>query len=112
MTGSPPITTFTITGFNFSEEDFKKHGIRSFTMRHAFNLREGFRRKDFTISDRMIGKPPMVEGPNEGITVDNELLADNLFNLLDWNLADAVPSLEALRSLGGLEKVIADLYPE
>jgi len=100
-----------ITGFNYSDEDARKLGIRSFAMRHAFNLREGFRRKDYTISDRIIGNPPMKTGPLADVTVDVEQLADNFYTALDWNPADGVPKLEALRRIGGLDNVIRDLYP-
>jgi aldehyde:ferredoxin oxidoreductase len=102
-----------ITGFDFEDEEIlNKTGLRSFTIRHAFNLREGLRRKDWDISQRMVGKPPLKEGPNAGVTVDNEKLADNFFHALDWNVEDAVPTKEALERIGGLENVIKDLYPE
>jgi aldehyde:ferredoxin oxidoreductase len=101
-----------ITGFDYSADDINKLGLRSFTMRHAFNLREGLRRHDFAISGRIVGNPPLQEGPNTGVTVDTEQLADSFYNALGWNAADGVPTLEVLRDIGGLEKVIRDLYPE
>jgi aldehyde:ferredoxin oxidoreductase len=101
-----------ITGFDYSEEDVKKLGLRSFTIRHAFNLREGLRRKDFDISGRIVGSPPLSEGPNAGVTVDAEQLADNFYNALGWNVSDGVPKIEALKDIGGLEKVMWDLYPK
>lgn len=99
-----------LTGFEFTPEDERKLGLRSFTMRHAFNLREGFRRRDFTISDRAVGKPPLKEGPLADVTIDNEKLADNLYAALGWNVEDAVPSKAFLEEIGGLENVIRDLY--
>ncbi len=101
-----------ITGFEYSEDDMKKLGLRSFSIRHAFNLREGLRRKDFEISGRIVGDPPLKEGPNTGVTVDTEKLADNFYTALGWNVNDAMPKIEALRSVGNLENVIRDLYPE
>ena len=100
-----------ITGFEYSEDDVKKLGLRSFTMRHAFNLREGLRRRDFEISGRIVGSPPLQEGPNAGVTVGTEQLADSFYTALNWNVSDGVPKLEALRHVGGLENVIKDLYP-
>jgi aldehyde:ferredoxin oxidoreductase len=99
-----------ITGFSYSDEDVTNLGLRSYTMRHAFNLREGLRRKDFDISDRIVGKPPLKEGPLAGVTVDDVKLADNFFSELGWNLSDAVPTKEFLEKVGGLDNVIKDLY--
>jgi aldehyde:ferredoxin oxidoreductase len=99
-----------LTGFEYSPEDERKLGLRSYTMRHAFNLREGMRRGDFKISDRVVGKPPLTEGPVAGITVDHEKLGDNFFGALGWDLKDSVPPEAFLQELGGLENVIQDLY--
>jgi len=100
-----------ITGFAYDEHSKANLGVRSYTIRHAFNLREGMRRKDFDISPRMIGKPPMEEGANAGVTVDVEKLADSFFQALHWHVETAVPTKEALAAVGGLEQVANDLYP-
>jgi len=100
-----------ITGFNYTPKQLDQFALRSFTLRYAFNLREGFRRKDFTLSDRAVGKPAMTAGPLEGITVDNEKLADNFFNELGWDLETTMPPRDFIEKLGGLECVAADLYP-
>jgi aldehyde:ferredoxin oxidoreductase len=100
-----------ITGFGYSMDDFNDLALRSFTIRSAFNLREGKRRKDYTISGRNVGKPPLEGGPLEGLTVDNEKLADNFFAAMDWDVETAVPSKRVLEKLGGLECLIKDLYP-
>jgi len=97
------------TGFNFDQEEFNRTGIRSFMIRHAFNLREGFRRKDTTLSDRMIGVPPLKEGPLAGVVVKVEEMGDNFFGAIGCDM-DSVPSKETLEKLGGMEAVIADLY--
>lgn len=99
-----------LTGFEYSPEDERKLGLRSYTMRHAFNLREGMSRGDFTISDRIIGKPPVEDGPIAGVTINNEKLVDNFFSALGWNLKDLIPTKEFLEDIGGLENVIRDLY--
>ncbi|MBR5489768.1 MAG: hypothetical protein IKV79_00685 [Oscillospiraceae bacterium] len=101
-----------ITGWEYTPEDVIKYGKRAYTVRHAFNLREGLRRKDFTLSDRACGRPPQDHGPLEGVTIDNEKLADNFFSYMGFDVETAVPSKETLENLGGLEKVIEFLYPE
>jgi aldehyde:ferredoxin oxidoreductase len=99
-----------VIGTDYTGGEERKLGLRSYTMRHAFNLREGLRREDNTISGRIIGKPAMKDGPHTGSTIDNEKLADAFFKALDWDLKTLVPSKAALEEIGGLEKVIADLH--
>jgi aldehyde:ferredoxin oxidoreductase len=101
-----------VTGCSFTPEQWTKLGLRAFTIRDAFNLREGFRRKDFTISGRLVGKPPMEKGPLAGIAVDNELMADNFYAALGWDVETGVPSRAFLEEVGGLDCVIKDLYGE
>ena len=98
-----------VTGFGYSEEEFARTGIRSFMIRHAFNLREGFRREDTTISDRIIGIPPMKEGPLAGVVVKLEKMGDNFFGAIGCD-EHGVPSLEKLKELGSMDLVIKDLY--
>lgn len=100
-----------ITGFEYSPEQLTQFSYRAFTIRHAFNLREGYRRSDFSISDRAVGKPPLEAGPLQGVTVDNEKLADNFYGYLGWDVETAVPPRDFLEGLGGLDCVINDLYP-
>jgi len=52
----------------------------------------------------------MEEGPNKGITIDNEKLADNFYLALGWDVNTGIPTRESLEKIGGLEKVIADLF--
>lgn len=99
-----------VAGFEYTEEERQKLGKRLYIMRLAFNLREGFRRKDYTISGRAIGKPPLKIGPTAGIEVENEKLADNFFAEMGFDM-DMVPKKEALEDIGGLDFVINDLYP-
>ena len=101
-----------ITGFTFTEEELTQFAYRCFTLRHAFNLREGYRRKDFKIDGRAVGKPPMKEGPLKGITVDNEKLADNFYDYLGWDIETAVPPKEFIDNLGGLDFVFEFLHTE
>ena len=99
-----------VTGFNYTPAEVRQLGLRIFNMRHAFNLREGKRRNDYTLSRRMYTSNPPYDGPLADIHVDHELLADNLFNTIGWDM-DGVPLKESLEALGGLEQVITDLYP-
>jgi aldehyde:ferredoxin oxidoreductase len=99
------------TGFNYDDDEQRRLGLRAFIMRHAFNIREGLRRKDWTISDRIIGIPPLEDGPLAGVTVDGKKIADDFFKEIGFD-QDAVPLKKTLEEIGGLENVIKDLYPE
>ena len=99
------------TGFNYSEEEFKSIGLRTWMMRWCFNLREGIQRKDYTLADRMVGKPPLTEGPLAGCQPDVEHIMDNFSERMGMDLDTGIPSEEKLKELGGLDCVIADLYP-
>ena len=101
-----------ICGFKYTEEEGNTLGKRLFAMRQAFNLREGFRRKDATLTPRMEGNPPATEGPLAGITVDTEMMADNFYRALGWDVETGMIPREVLESYGGMENVIAALYGE
>ena len=58
----------------------------------------------------MIGNPPMRAGQLAGISLDNERLVENLYNAIGFN-PEGVPCQDVLEFVGGLEPVIADLYP-
>jgi len=102
--------TEAVTGFTYSAPEWLALGLRIFNMRHAFNLREGMRRNDFPMTERMYKSDPPFDGPLAGIHVDYELVADNFFNAIGWSM-DLVPLPKSLDLLGGLEQVKADLYP-
>jgi len=99
-----------VTGIKFDQQTSYLTGIRILNIRHAFNMREGLRRKDFTISPRVVGKPPFEEGPTAGVTVPNEKLGDDFFGVVGWDLETGMPVKEQLVQLGGMESVIKDLY--
>ena len=97
------------TGIEYTPFEEYRQGIRSYTMRHCFNLREGLTRKDFYLSDRLIKGPD--KGPLKDVVVDNEAWADTFFDAMHWNPETMVPAKEELQFLGGMDEVIADLYP-
>lgn len=96
-----------ITGYYYDSEEKRKLGLRLFTMRQAFNLREGIRRSQFTISKRMT-TPAFNEALGKK-TLKFDLMIDSLYDALDWD-KEGVPTQAALRELGGLDLVLRDLY--
>lgn len=108
-----PVKMFeAVSGMPFPDEVKIATGMRIFTIRHAFNLREGIKPSDMTLSDRAVGKTPLTEGPLAGVTVDNDRLARDFYTALGWDFETGRPSLQGLQALGGLDNVIKDLYPE
>ncbi len=101
-----------VTGWEFDQMKAFTTGTRIFTMRHAYNMREGIRRADYVIAGRVVGKPPLTVGPTAGSTIDNEALGDGFFKTLGWNIETGIPEAATLQALGGLENVISALYPE
>jgi aldehyde:ferredoxin oxidoreductase len=97
-----------VTGFDLP--DPKATGIRILTMRHVFNVREGLTPADFRIAPRPVGRQPQATGPNAGVRVDHEALADSFFAELGWDRATGRPGRAVLERLGGMEDVIRDLY--
>ncbi len=98
-----------VTGFNMTQEDYDNFGKRSFAVRFAFNIREGIKKEDYTISPRLIGQPPMKKGNTAGRTIDVEKLGDNLFKTLNWNVDTITPTREFIDSVGGLDDIAKEL---
>ncbi|NLJ58321.1 MAG: aldehyde ferredoxin oxidoreductase family protein [Tissierellia bacterium] len=100
-----------ITGVDYTDEKKAFNtGMRIYFMRHAFNLREGFKPADFDIAPRSIGNPPQEEGPLKGITVDEELLSKNFFETAKIDPESGKPDIEYLKEIGHLDELIEDLY--
>lgn len=99
-----------VTGWSFGGEDQRNAGIRIMNMRHAFNLREGFKPTDFVLPPRSVGEPPQEEGPLAGKTIDHGALFRNFCAVMGWDEATGKPSRESLQELGGMDDVIEDLY--
>lgn len=99
-----------ITGMEFKGERSQTTGLRIYTMRHAFNLREGIAPKDMFITQRAVGKPPLTEGPLKDVEIDNILLGQNFFKELDWDPESGIPSIDFLKKIGGLDGLVEELY--
>lgn len=96
-----------VTGWGFDMDHMFKTGMRIFTMRHAFNLREGINPLKRNMPARLIGEPPLTEGNVRGVTVDYQTLAREFLELVGWDTDTTVPSPESLRELG-MEFLLAE----
>ncbi len=95
---------------DFSVDDFRKCGERIYNLGRVYCNREGIRRKDDTLPDRLM-KEPLPEGPAEGMVLDTEtleMLKDAYYNYRGWDLATGIPTLAKLKELG-LDELIEDV---
>ena len=97
-----------VTGWKFDMEETFKAGMRIFTMRHAFNLREGINPLARNVPGRLFGEPPLTEGNVKNITVDYKTLTKEFLEFVGWDAHTTVPSEESLRNLG-MEFLIDDM---
>jgi aldehyde:ferredoxin oxidoreductase len=99
-----------VTGWDRSEDELLKAGERIINMRHVFNLREGINPLEYKVHPRIIGRPPLKEGPLAGATADIEAQVYWGLGALDWGRVTAKPSRKKLLELG-LNDVAEELWP-
>ena len=88
-------------GRKFTLEDLFEIGERIANLRIAFNLREGIRnREKFKLPGRVIGKPPLADGPTKGTTVDNETQIKEYYQAMGWNPVTGIPKKALFERLG------------
>jgi len=98
------------TGWDFGMSQVLEAGERISHMRQAFTVREGLKPDDFKISvGKVIGNPPLTEGPTANVTVDAEDMRSAFFKGMDWDLETGRPNKERLVALG-LTDVANDLW--
>lgn len=86
-------------------------GERILCLERAFNVREGFRRRDDTLPERMFNEPLANAGPATGQVVSRlDALLDEYYAALGYT-EQGVPSPERLEWLG-LPQVAGDLWPD
>ncbi|MFA4915212.1 MAG: aldehyde ferredoxin oxidoreductase family protein [Syntrophales bacterium] len=99
-----------VTGWIFDDTAQEKILKRVMGLRHAFNLREGFKPSDFVLPKRSVGEPPLEHGSLAGVTIDHKSLARNFFAAMEWDEETGKPSRKSLEELGGMDDVVKDLY--
>jgi aldehyde:ferredoxin oxidoreductase len=97
-----------ITGWHVDREEAYRTGERIANMRQAFNIREGFNALEHPAPPRVVGHPPLTEGPTKGITVDVDTLRRDFLTAMEWDLVTLRPNARRLNELG-LQDVADDL---
>ncbi len=86
------------TGFGFTLEEFKKIGERINNLTRAFNVREGFSRKDDTLPYRQL-KEPLSVGPCKGMVLELDKMLPEYYTLCGWD-SEGRPTRQKLKELG------------
>ena len=90
-----------LTGWNITAEELMTVPDKVTTLTRAFNVREGFGRKDDILPPRAM-KEPVVDGPTKGRMVTKEELdkmLDEYYLLMGWD-KDGIPKRETLEKYG------------
>jgi aldehyde:ferredoxin oxidoreductase len=91
-----------ITGFAYTAEEIQTVGERINNLAAAFNVREGFSRKDDTLPERLLTEP-IPGGASKGhfiSRVELDLMLDEYYAARGWNKDTGAPMREKLTELG------------
>ncbi len=86
-------------------EEFKSEAYlsevaeRTITLERAFNVREGFSRKDDYLPDRLINETP-ARGPVSGQKYEMDYMLDDYYKAQDWDPQTGYPKSEKLEKVG------------
>jgi aldehyde:ferredoxin oxidoreductase len=86
-------------GIDMNESRLKTIAERIMNVERMFNVREGIRRKDDRLPDRLT-KEPMPSGPTKGNVVPLEALLDDFYTAAGWDKETGIPTQATLTRLG------------
>lgn len=89
-----------VTGWDWSDEQWMQAGERIEQIRHAFNVREGITIEETKVTPRAVGRPALTEGPNSGITIDEDTMLRDFFDAYGWEYPSGKPTKAKLEELG------------
>lgn len=87
-----------IMGWDVSPQELMDIGKRVQVLRHLFNYKLGFNPRSVDPPKRMIGEPPLEEGPTANVTVDYKTLLDDYLKEVGIN-EEGAPTSEVLKQL-------------
>lgn len=91
-----------ITGWNLTVEQYMEIGERIWNLEKMFNVRNGFRREDDYMPDRVFTEP-LTYGPKKGAVLVKDQFTQSLeqyYKDRGWDVKTSVPTPDKLRSLG------------
>jgi len=87
------------TGWEKTPDQYMEIGERTQTLRQLFNIKHGIEPKDYKMSDRALGRPPLEEGANKGRSIDIEKMMCDYWEHFDWDTKTGKPTDECLKRL-------------
>lgn len=90
-----------ITGWSFTAEEMRTVNQRTWNLTRLFNTREGFRRKDDTLPERLF-REYSSKGPSKGHVIDKnsfENQLDQYYAAVGWDVVTGVPTNKTLKEL-------------
>lgn len=94
------------TGVDFSHKDLLKVGERIINLERSFNVREGARRKDDKLPERLF--EPLPTGGSKGKVLPLDQMIDDYYSARGWDKVTGIPSQEKLLELD-LEEVEGEM---
>lgn len=91
-----------VTGWPFTKEELRTATERTWALTRLFNTREGFRRKDDTLPERLF-KETSTRGPSRGHVVDRqafEKMLEEYYKIVGWDPVTGIPTEKRLKELG------------
>ena len=88
------------TGWGMDMGEVLETGARIQTLRLCFNIREGVDPLDIKLHSRMLGEPPMKEGPVADVTVDIDSLSKEYRKAMGWDGDTGHPKDDTVEKLG------------
>jgi aldehyde:ferredoxin oxidoreductase len=89
-----------VTGWSKTPEEYMEIGERIQTLKQAFNVKHGIDPKSNKLSDRAIGRAPLIRGANKGRTVQIEKMMSDYWAQFGWDKATGKPTSQCLSRLG------------
>jgi aldehyde:ferredoxin oxidoreductase len=107
--GNYPLVEFfnAVTGLDVDISEVLETGARIQTLRQCFNVREGIRASDIQLPGRLLGNPPLTEGPLSDVTIDVDNLRQEYFQSMGWEPDSGQPQPKMLEKLG-LSRLVND----
>jgi aldehyde:ferredoxin oxidoreductase len=90
-----------VTGLAFTPEDVTRVGERINNLARAFNVREGFKRADDSLPERLMTEP-LQSGASKGQLIsrkDLDTMLDEYYTVRGWDLGTGVPTRKKLKEL-------------
>jgi len=87
------------TGWQKTPDEYMEIGRNIQTLRQLFNFKHGIDPKDFTMSSRMAGAPPLKEGPNKGRTLLIDAMMSLHWKAFGWDEHSGKPLPQLVENL-------------